>query len=278
MRLEEITVYHLHRAIDLYLEIAYRSKTPPANLPRPGVNNADSIVTVLDAFLDESDPSQDGVRRYALRLGNSEYPFMKLRLVEYLYRDEFFFTVDTHDQMFGAADDPRLARLMAQNQAIKQQIEAAWEGCGLPTTVNLQGLVACTPVEREEDKGLTILLTEDDCAIQDTIAELLLLKGYAVDRANDGREALRLADPDRHALILMDVEMPHVNGLEACERLKSDPARARIPILLMTAGAIELARAAAPDGFLVKPFQAEALFRFLDAMIDPASRPESQVC
>lgn len=268
MRLDEITVGDVGRAIDLYLEVAYRGAARPERLPRPQGDPAASIAgrLALD-FQDESGKGEGQGRCYSLRLGNCQYPFMKLRLQEMLFKDEFYFTVDTHDQMFQCRDDPRLARVMAFNREVKEAVEASWEGAGLPTTVNLQGLLAERPVAREAAKGLRILVVDDCLPIQETVARMLEQKGYDVDLARDGVDALDQADPDRHALILMDVEMPRKDGFEACRELKADPRRCRIPVLLASAGAVELAAAAGPDGFLVKPFQAEALFTFVNTLL-----------
>lgn len=267
MQLEEITLYHLQRAVDLYLQRAYPDGNPPDRLPRPQGDPDEPLLGHLDQFLDESGTGEGSGHCYALRLGNRDYPFMKLRLQEVLFKNEYFFTVDTHDQMFESQDDPKLAQLMAFNRELQQEIEAAWEGAGLPTTCYLQGLTASEPVAPAPSNGRCILLVDDSIAIQDTIRQMLELRGYEVDLASDGQEALELADPARHALILMDVEMPRMDGFEACMTLKDDPDRRGIPILLATAGAVELARKAAPDGYLVKPFRAEALFKFLDTML-----------
>jgi len=276
MRLEEITVTRLRRAVELYLEVAYRGAVVPSNLPLPdwsALGGATSVSEHLDMFLDERVSRGEGgeVRCYALRLGQAKYRFMKLRLLEFLWRDEFFFTVDTHDQMFESADDPELGRLMASNRELKQAIEASWEGAGLPTTVHVKGLAEGTLVHREESKGVRILLVEDDPSIQETVEQLLTVKGYDVDLAVDGREALEKADPARHALVLMDVEMPRLSGIEAMAALKSDPLRSKLPVLLMTAGAVPLAQAVAGTGFLVKPFRADELFRFLELQLAPPS-------
>lgn len=268
MRLEEITLARLKRAVELFLDLAYAGAPGPTGLSLPdwsALPASDPVSEHLDLFLDESSPS--GVRCFAIRLGNSRYRFMKLRLLEYLYRGEFFFTVDTHDQMFDAAEDPELGQLMAFNRQVRQSIEAAWEGAGLPTTVNLKGLTEGTPVEPEERKGIRILLVDDDESIQDTIQRLLEVKGYDVDLASNGREALDLADPSVHSVVLMDVEMPRMSGIEAMKALKSDPERKHLPVLLMTAGAVPLAQAEAGTGFLVKPFRADELFRFLDLQL-----------
>lgn len=266
MRLDALNLGHLRRAIQLFNAESYLGDPPPAQVKFAG-DDARPLRDVLPQFIDESAKNGSGARSYALRLGNRRYPFMKLKLSEHLLKGEYFFMIDSHDQMFQEHVDPALCQLKDFNRGLKCKIEAAWEGAGLPTTVNLRGLVEGTPVPKEPRKNQRILLVDDDLAIQDTVAMLLEHRGYDVDRADDGQEAVARADAKRHALILMDVEMPHVSGVEACAMLKDDPARQRIPILLATAGAVELAQQAAPNGYLIKPFQAEALFRFLDALL-----------
>ncbi|MBI4881925.1 MAG: response regulator [Planctomycetes bacterium] len=274
MRLEEITLDHVNRAIDLYLEHAYRDAPIPPSLRRPA-GSGDTPVSqrLREDFLDETARLGRGARAYALRLGNRRYAFMKMRLLEHLFHGEFYFTVDTHDQMFQAERDFELARLMEFNRELRASIEAAWEGAGLPTTVNLKGVLECRPLEREPPKGARILLVDDDAAILDTVAHLLELKGYEVDLARDGEEALSAARPERHDLILMDVEMPRMDGIEACALLKADGSRRGMPVLLASARAFDMARPPG-DGFLVKPFQADVLLRFLEAMLRDASRGE----
>ncbi len=265
MRLEDFKLKHLRRAVDIYLGIAFRDGGSPTQMP--SLDGADDrpLIESIGAMLDETAKNKCEGQAYALRLGNTRYKFMKLRLAEHLVRGEFFFSVDTHDQMFADPSDPELARLKQFNREIAERIEAAWEGASLPTVAHLKGLISCMPMKREPSNGLRILLVDDDAAIQDTLALMLESKGYAVDRAWNGEEALDLADPERHALILMDVEMPRMCGDAACRELKANPRTARIPILLTSACAIDLARDAGPDGYLVKPFHAETLFRFLDA-------------
>jgi CheY-like chemotaxis protein len=269
MRLDDITVYQVKRAIELYLEIAYKDAPVPPHLARPSGDPDDPISEQLASlFQEDNGPDEGGARRFTLRLGNARYPFMKFCIQEYLFQDEFFFSVDTHDQMFEAQGDPKLARLMAYNRELKDLVEAAWEGAGLPATVGIRGLLECPPIRREKLRGICILLVDDNAAIQDTIAHMLEVMGYEVDLASDGQEALEIADPARHALILMDVEMPRMDGVEACKHLKSDPELSRIPVLLASAGAVELAQAASPDGYLVKPFRADALQRFLETLLN----------
>ncbi|MBK6941205.1 MAG: response regulator [Planctomycetes bacterium] len=272
MHIQDLTLQHLRRAVRLYVNEAYRAPGPfSGKQPRiefEGADDARLMDYVTKApFVDESKRSATGNRSFALRLGNSQYPFMKLLIAEHLVQDEFFFSVDTHDQAFDLDVDPKFCQIRAGNRQLKADIEAAWDGANLPTTFHMRGLVDGLAIERRPPNGLRILVVDDDQGIQDTFAQLLVLRGFDVDRANDGYEALELADATRHTAILMDVEMPRVTGTEALAELRADPARAKVPVILASAGAVEAAIAAKPYAVLSKPFHAEELFAHLDALL-----------
>src|SRR5437879_13226683 len=80
----------------------------------------------------------------------------------------------------------------------------------------------------------TILVTDDSSANRDLLAGQLSNLGFWTEAANNGEEAIRVARRLKPDLILMDVEMPVMNGHDACKRLKSDPLTAEIPVLMMT--------------------------------------------
>src|ERR1051326_8914094 len=83
------------------------------------------------------------------------------------------------------------------------------------------------------DRG-RILIVDDDRRILDLLLDLLQIEGYEVATAADGAEAIDLAlsfDPD---IVVSDVVMPHVSGLELCRRLKEDPHTAHVPVLLIS--------------------------------------------
>lgn len=273
MRLDRITLGQLRRAVELYFLESFRGVDKP--VPRFEGDDDTPITAVLDRFTDDSKSNSCGARSYALRLGNARYPFMKLKLVEHLFKDEFFFLVDTHDQMFADKNDKDLEKLKVFNRDVKSKVEAAWEGAGLPTTLHLRGVNESCPIAAEPKKGKRILVVDDDEGIQETVATLLRLKGYDVDTANDGEEALETADPKRHALIVMDVEMPRMTGIEASEALRDDPERCRIPILLASAGAYPLAEKHAPGRCMMKPYHSEELFRRVDALLQSSATPDS---
>jgi two-component system cell cycle response regulator DivK len=102
-----------------------------------------------------------------------------------------------------------------------------------------------------------ILLIEDNPDNQEIYRIILTHHGYSVLQAWDGEDGVRMARDHRPELILMDLTMPHVDGLEAARRLKADPATAAIPIIALTAQVEPETRAAAAAAgcvaFLSKP-------------------------
>jgi len=103
----------------------------------------------------------------------------------------------------------------------------------------------------------TILLVEDDEDSRTIYRTFLAHSGYHVLEAVDGHEALRSARGDMPHLILMDISIPGIDGWEATRILKADPNTAGIPIIALTAHALEAARRKCEevgcDGYLAKP-------------------------
>jgi DNA-binding response OmpR family regulator len=109
-----------------------------------------------------------------------------------------------------------------------------------------------------------LLLAEDDEGLRGALARVLRREGYEVDEAGDGAQALRLIADRDYALAVLDVEMPEVDGLEACRRIRA--ARPGIAILILTGRNSELDAVesldAGADDFVPKPFRgAELLAR-----------------
>ena len=113
------------------------------------------------------------------------------------------------------------------------------------------------------DRG-RVLIVDDDRKILDLLVELLQLEGYEIAAATDGAEALQMAHSLAPDLVVSDVVMPVVGGLELCRRLKDDPRTAYIPVLLISGirkandAGIEGLYAGADD-YLDLPFRNEEL-------------------
>ena len=120
-----------------------------------------------------------------------------------------------------------------------------------------------------EFKGTTALLAEDNEANQMVATELLSRLGIELDIAGNGREAVETAraNQGRYAAILMDMQMPEMDGLEATRTLRADPAFRDIPIIAMTANAmrqdLDACLAAGMNDHIVKPIDRTALVETL---------------
>jgi CheY-like chemotaxis protein len=117
----------------------------------------------------------------------------------------------------------------------------------------------------------TILIVDDDPTIRRLIATTLEdISGYRLQEAGDGQEAIETAVRARPEIVFLDIDMPRLNGIEACRRLRSDPATAGATIVMLTADSDDRAQRSAHDAgadlFLTKPFSPLHLLRLVDRL------------
>ena len=149
---------------------------------------------------------------------------------------------------------------------------AAQQPAALPLPPQAHG---AEPAAHTGNLTRRLLLVEDNKVNQKIAMTLLNRLGHAVDLAENGREAVTAAARERYALILMDMQMPEMDGLEATRQIRSHAGlNARTPIVALTANAMQSdqddCRAAGMDDFLAKPFSRESLVACLARWIVPA--------
>src|SRR5258705_9000373 len=86
--------------------------------------------------------------------------------------------------------------------------------------------------------GELILLVEDNDKNRKLVRDVLTVKGYRLVEAETGEDGVRLAQEHHPALILMDIQLPGINGIEALRQLRADTATAGIPVVAVTASAM----------------------------------------
>ena len=103
-----------------------------------------------------------------------------------------------------------------------------------------------------------VLIVDDEENIVELLKFNMELKGYEVEYAYDGEEALKKAKDIKPALILLDLMLPIMDGTKVCSKIREDEELKHIPVLLITAEAkkenIITAAQAGADGYIVKPF------------------------
>ncbi len=126
-----------------------------------------------------------------------------------------------------------------------------------------------------------ILVVDDEPDALEVLAFKLKEAGYVPLLAKDGNRAIRLAREERPALIVLDLMLPEVDGLEVCKILRRDPGTASIPILMLTARAAEMDRVLGlelgADDYVTKPFSPRELVLRIKKLLARAQSAEDVV-
>ena len=122
-----------------------------------------------------------------------------------------------------------------------------------------------------------ILIIEDNEANMRLARLLLVSAGHSVVWAADAESGLTLARAQQPALILMDIQLPGMDGLAATALLKHDPLTAHIPVIALTAMAMkedrEKTRLAGCDAYVIKPLRYKELYQVIDTLLQTHNDP-----
>ena len=142
-------------------------------------------------------------------------------------------------------------------------------GLGRPQPGQKCYLAAGLNKAREQGMGMakTVLIVEDNDLNMKLFHDLLEAHGYATIQTKDGMEAMKLAREQRPDLILMDIQLPEISGLEVTKWLKEDPDLRRIPVVAVTAFAMkgdeEKIRQGGCEAYIAKPI---SVVKFLETV------------
>lgn len=114
---------------------------------------------------------------------------------------------------------------------------------------------------------MRVLVVEDDPEINHLLSAYAHIAGFEADCALSGEQALSAVGAQRYGLVILDVMLPDIDGMELARRLRSDPATASVPIVILTALTAEPTRRRAMElgvqAFLNKPFDPDELIRVM---------------
>ncbi len=281
MKLEKITFALVRDAIRDYLEFAYdKPQDRERHWPEFEMKEGDLGAALMEHFTDESHYTEDVLNhRYVLRLGNSRYPHMKYVIEEFFIPGQYYFSVDSHDQLPITPDNPdykQFLELRHFNADIKKTIEEHWSAKGLPTLHNVREEVR-GKYQNAEPVHRRILVVDDEQEMAETSRLMLESNGYGVTVAHSGPEALEAVQKEKPDLVLLDIQMPGMDGYQVCKCLRANPETREIPILLATAAPGEMIYTMQADGFLCKPYNRRILRTFVEHVLGNHDNKDKQM-
>jgi CheY-like chemotaxis protein len=222
-------------------------------------------------FLDWNMPGMDGIETARCIKGNPHCTSIPLIIM---------MTAFPRKELLTEADKSNLDAFLTKpvtQSILFDTIMNLFEQDGAKTPQLLQKQVSIT-TEFEAIRGARILVVEDNAINQQVIQKTIESEGLVVAIANNGQEAVVMVDRKNFDVVLMDIQMPEMDGMEATQLIRTKPQHNKLPIIAMTAHAMSDVRekflAAGMNDYITKPFDVDDLFNILKKWIDP-KRPEN---
>ena len=122
-----------------------------------------------------------------------------------------------------------------------------------------------------------ILIAEDELDIRELIKITLTFSGFEVVAAEDGRRAVELAQDGEYDLIMMDVQMPHMDGYQACREIKKMPELRHVPVVFLSAkgqsSEVKEGFGAGAIDYMLKPFAPDELITRINQILEKGRKP-----
>ena len=122
-----------------------------------------------------------------------------------------------------------------------------------------------------------VLLADDDPRVLQVVSRYLALEGYEMATVEDGEAAVAIAAANPPDLIILDIMMPGIDGIEACRRIRANQSTAETPVLMFSALSEEAdaAAQAGADGMLPKPFSLPSLAEAVKSFFEQRGMPQA---
>jgi chemosensory pili system protein ChpA (sensor histidine kinase/response regulator) len=160
--------------------------------------------------------------------------------------------------------DGRLIPILQTEDLLKK-----WQELSQAEETFDEGLVPAKP----EERPLQILVVDDSISVRKVVSNFILQQGWQPIAARNGIEALERIREEKPDFVLLDVEMPRMNGFEVLQSLQSQPDFRDIPVAMLTSRSAEKyrekARQLGARGFVTKPFKAEEIFDLIHRLTSP---------
>ncbi len=250
---------------------SHRMRVDIADRGRTAISLVEKADAELDPYeiiyMDMQMPEMDGIETYkkilALHLKGAEPKCITI-------------TAFGREDVYRRIKDTGIELLLVKPISSSTLLEATVRTLGGTQIVSMDGLrtqAADIEVDISAISGAHILLVEDNELNQQVAVGILSEGGFEIDIAENGKVAVEKAFEAPYDIVLMDMQMPVMDGLEATRRIRANPALKKLPIIAMTANAMqadkELCLEAGMNDHIAKPFDPNQLFMTLAKWVEP---------